>query len=119
MFRAIQTIITISVIYFTGNLFSDFIEPIIVIPGNLIGMGILYILLSLKLIKLDHISQTGDFLLKHMSLFFVPFGVSILKYFDLIKMDIIPLVIIVVITTSISMLLSAKVVDLFVKGEKS
>ncbi|MBI9011305.1 MAG: CidA/LrgA family protein [Clostridiales bacterium] len=119
MFRVIQTIITISVIYFTGNRLSDFIESVIVIPGNLIGMGILYILLSLELVKLDHIKQTGDFLLKHMSLFFVPFGVSILKYFDLIKMDILPLVMIVVITTSVSMLLSAKVVDLFAKGESS
>lgn len=118
MLRVIQTIITISVIYFTGNRLSDLIEPIIVIPGNLIGMGILYILLLLKLIKLDHIKQTGEFLLKHMSLFFVPFGVSILKYFDLIKMDILPLIIIIVITTSLSMLLSAKVVDRFVKGEK-
>jgi len=106
-----------TLIYFTGNLLSGLIGSVIVIPGNLIGMGILYLLLTIKLVKLDRIKATGDYLLKHMSLFFIPFGVSILKYFDLIKMDVIPLVFIVIVTTTIAMLVSAKVVDLMVKGE--
>lgn len=118
MFNVIYTLALIIAIYFTGNTLSQLLSSFIVIPGNLIGMGILYLLLSSKLVKLNRIKETGDYLLKHMSLFFIPFGVSILKYFDLIKMDILPLLLVVIITTSLAMLISAKIVDYMVKEDK-
>ncbi len=113
--QIVVTLLMIISIYFVGNEISQLIESVIVIPGNLIGMGILYILLSLGWVKLDFIKRTGDYLLKHMSLFFIPFGVSILSYFDLIKKELLPILIIVIVSTVISMWITAKVIDVFVK----
>lgn len=113
--QIISTLILVVVIFYAGTGISTLIEPIIVIPGNLIGMGILYLLLQFKVIKLQVIDQTGSYLLRHMSLFFIPFGVSILSYYDLIKGDIIALLLITVISTTFSMWLTSKVIDLFVK----
>lgn len=115
MFRAGFTIGLIVIIYYIGTLISQLLSSIIAIPGNLIGMGILYLLLVFKIIKLDTIKETGDYLLKHMSLFFIPFGVSLLVSFDLIRDDLFAIVSIVVITTMITMWLTAKMIDWFVK----
>lgn len=115
MFQVIMTLLMIVGIYFVGNGISGMISSIIVIPGNLIGMGILYILLSLKIVKLTFIKKAGDYLLKHMSLFFIPFGVSILLYFDLIKDQLFQIALIVIVSTVGAMLMAAKVVDWLVK----
>lgn len=109
------TIILVVAIYYLGNICSDLISPFIVIPGNLIGMGILYVLLSTKIVKLSFIEKTGSFFLKHMSLFFVPFGVSIIASYDLIKEDILSLILTIFLSTLVSMWLTAKVIDIFQK----
>lgn len=115
MFQVMMTLLMIVSIYFVGNGISEWLSTIIIIPGNLIGMGILYLLLSLKIVTLDFIKTAGDFLLKHMSLFFIPFGVSILLYFDLIKDQLLQITLIVVVSTVGTMLITAKVVDWLVK----
>ena len=118
MINVIVTLIMIVSIYLVGNTISDLISHFILIPGNLIGMGILYVLLSLKLVTVDYIKTAGDYLLKHMSLFFIPFGVSILLYFDLIKDQFVAISIITLVSTVFSMWLAAKVVDKFVGRSK-
>lgn len=119
MFQVIVTLLMIVGIYFVGEGISGLIASVIVIPGNLIGMGILYILLTLKIVKLGFIKTAGDYLLKHMSLFFIPFGVSILLYFDLIKDQLLQITLIVIVSTVGSILITAKVVDWFVKRRSS
>jgi len=118
MLNVIGTILLVVSIYLVGNTLSDWLSVFIVIPGNLIGMGILYILLSLKIVTVNFIKTAGDYLLKHMSMFFIPFGVSILLYFDLIKNQLVAISVITVISTAFSMWLSAKVVDRFVGRSK-
>ncbi|MCH4886087.1 CidA/LrgA family protein [Acidaminobacter sp. JC074] len=118
MINVIVTLIMVVSIYLVGGIISDLISSFIVIPGNLIGMGILYILLSLKIVTVDYIKTAGDYLLKHMSLFFIPFGVSILLYFELIKDEIIAISVITLVSTAFSMWLAAKVVDKFVGRSK-
>lgn len=112
----IYTLIVIVSLYFLGTGISSVIAPIIIIPGNLIGMGLLYIGLTLKWVNIDRIKETGDYLLKHMSLFFIPFGVSVVSYYDLIKMDLISILLIVVVSTVVAMLVTAKVIDKAMEG---
>jgi len=68
-------------------------------PGSVLSMIILFLLLFSGVVKVDHIKQKADFLLKNMAFFFIPAGVGILLSFDLIKNNILPLLIIVVVTT--------------------
>ena len=80
-----------------GQLISVFLP--VPFPGSVLSMIILFILLFSGVVKVDHIRQKADFLLKNMAFFFIPAGVGILLSFDLIKNSILPLLIIVVVTT--------------------
>ena len=62
-------------------------------------MIILFLLLFFHVIKVDHIQQKADFLLKNMSFFFIPAGIGILSSYDLISSSILPLLAVVVLTT--------------------
>ena len=68
-------------------------------PASVIGMILLFLLLATGLLKLDHIREKADFLLANMAFFFLPAGVSILNYIDVLKSCAIPLVLICLIST--------------------
>lgn len=54
-------------------------------PASVIGMILLFILLCVHILKVDHIREKSDFLLENMAFFFIPAGVSIINYFDVLK----------------------------------
>ena len=68
-------------------------------PASIIGMLLLLLLLVTGALKLDHIREKADFLLANMAFFFLPAGVSVLKYVDVLKASALPLVIICLVTT--------------------
>jgi len=68
-------------------------------PGSVLSMIILFLLLYFRVLKVDHIRQKADFLLKNMAFFFIPAGIGILSSFELIRSSILPLLIIIVVTT--------------------
>lgn len=55
------------------------------VPSSIIGMLLLTIALQLRLVKLHNVSGVADFLVGNLGFFFVPAGVALLGYFDLIK----------------------------------
>lgn len=68
-------------------------------PGSVLSMIILFLLLLFRIIRVDHIQQKADFLLKNMSFFFIPAGIGILSSFDLIRSSILPLIAVIFVTT--------------------
>ena len=64
------------------------------IPGNVIGMLILFLLLVFGIIKESHIDEASDILIKNMSLLFVPATLAIVDEYKYIKDEIIPFLII-------------------------
>ncbi|MEI8200633.1 MAG: CidA/LrgA family protein [Eubacteriales bacterium] len=68
-------------------------------PGSVLSMIILFLLLFFRVVKVDHIRQKADFLLKNMSFFFIPAGIGILSSFDLIRSSILPLITVIIVTT--------------------
>ncbi|WP_158851026.1 MULTISPECIES: CidA/LrgA family protein [unclassified Algibacter] len=69
------------IVYFTG----------IKIPSSIIGMLLLTAGLQFKIIKLEWIQSITDFLLDNMVFFFIPPGVAIMCYFDLISKELVPI----------------------------
>nr|WP_307989012.1 CidA/LrgA family protein [uncultured Niameybacter sp.] len=92
-------------VYLGGESISYFLP--IPIPGNIIGMVALFILLLIKWVKLNHIEGLGKFLINNMAFFFIPAGVSIVESVELIKNDIIPILIICVLSTIITFIATA------------
>ncbi len=55
-----------------------------VIPGSVIGMVLLFLALITRIVKPETIRQPATYLIKHMSLFFIPAGVGLMTAWNLI-----------------------------------
>lgn len=71
-------------------------------PASVIGMILLFICLLTGILKIEHIQDKSDFLLSNMAFFFIPAGVSMINYLDILKNNALKLVLICVITTIIT-----------------
>ena len=67
-----------------GSALSRLIEPVILIPGSILGMLLLFVLLLTGVVKMAWLSPVTSLFLKHMSFFFIPLGVGLLGALDLI-----------------------------------
>jgi holin-like protein len=79
----LKTFFYIFLFLFLGELLVSLIE--MPIPGNILGMILVFAALKLKLIKIQSVKPASDKLLKYMVLFFIPYGVGLMSYFDFIK----------------------------------
>ncbi|MDY9924734.1 CidA/LrgA family protein [Methanosarcina sp.] len=70
-------------IYFLGELFQKALE--LPVPGNILGMLILFFGLLTGVIKLEMIDRISDFLLDNLAFFFLPAGVSLITCFALLE----------------------------------
>ena len=71
-------------------------------PASVIGMVLLFALLWAQVLRVDHIREKSDFLLGNMAFFFLPAGVSILNYADVLRSTAVQLVLICLLTTVIT-----------------
>ena len=88
-----------------GQIISSLLP--IAVPGSVLSMTFLFILLALKVVRVDHIRTKADFLLKNMAFFFIPAGVGIITDFSKIKDSILPLLAVIVLTTAITFAVTA------------
>ena len=93
---------------------SQIIEALLPIafPASVIGMLLLLLLLMTRVLKVDHIREKSDFLLSNMAFFFIPAGVSIINYFDVLASSILPLLAVCVISTVLTFAVTAYAVQL-------
>lgn len=109
--KLLRQLALILAIWAVGEYISSFLSNIIIIPGSIIGMVILFVLLKSKIIKVESIEELGNFFLDNMAIFFVPAGVSLINSLDLIGSNIIVLVATIIISTTLVMVITAIVVE--------
>lgn len=71
----------------------------IAIPSSIIGMLLLAALLQTKVVKEEWVKGMSDFLISNMGFFFVPPGVALMLYLDIIKAEFIPIAVATVVST--------------------
>lgn len=54
----------------------------LLIPGNVLGIALLFALLCSGLIREEHLALGASFLLRHLIFFFVPFAVGLMNFGD-------------------------------------
>ncbi|MGA1861445.1 CidA/LrgA family protein [Deferribacter thermophilus] len=113
----IQSLTIIFLYLFIGDTISTILN--IPIPGNVIGMILLTISLKTNLIKLESVKPGADVLVKNMAFLFVPPGVGIMIYFDLIKKEFIPIVISYFFSTLAVLFIVGKVQQIMDKKNES
>ena len=74
----------------------------IAFPASVIAMLLLLVCLLAGVLKIDHIREKSDFLLANMAFFFIPAGVNVINYLDILKKNWLPLLLICVITTVVT-----------------
>jgi len=80
-----------------GELIVFLIE--IKLPSSIIGMLLLTLFLKLGWIKLEWVQGLSNFLVANLGFFFVPPGVALMLYFDIIAAEFWPIVIATLIST--------------------
>ena len=74
------------------------------IPSSIVGMLLLTALLQMKVVKLEWVKGMSDFLISNLGFFFVPPGVALMLYFDIIKAELLPIVLATAISTMLVMI---------------
>ena len=105
-------------IWVVGEYISSMISSFVLIPGSIIGMILLFLMLQFKIISIESIDSIAGFFLDNMALFFVPAGVSLIKSMNLIKQNIILLVLAIFVTTAIVMWFTGIVVEIMMKRKE-
>ncbi|MFA5448499.1 MAG: CidA/LrgA family protein [Sphaerochaeta sp.] len=54
-------------------------------PGSVVSMLLVLGLLFTPFLKEEHLGESADFMLRNMTFFFIPPGVSIIKYMDIVN----------------------------------
>lgn len=86
------------------------------LPSSLIGMLLLTLSLKLKVIRLEWVQGLADFLVANIGFFFVPPGVAVMLYFDIIKAQLLPIVVATVISTVLVLAVTGWVHQLYGKA---
>lgn len=69
------------------------------IPASIYGMALMFAALSLKIIKPEQVRESGSFLVSCLPVLFVAPAVGLMEYWLQLKDSILPLIVIVLITT--------------------
>ena len=72
------------------------------LPSSIIGMLLLTLFLKLGWVKLHWVQGMSDFLVANLGFFFIPPGVALMLYFDIIAAEFWPIVIASLVSTILS-----------------
>ena len=86
--------------------------------ASVLSMIILLLLLILKALKFENIRSTADFLTSNMAVLFIPYGVKVLQYLDIIKENLVLFLLIVLVTTPVVYGVTALTASLIIKLQK-
>lgn len=78
------------------------------IPGSILGMLILTALLERGVVRPASIERICRFLIANMGFFFVPPGVALMLYFDLIASEWLPIVVATVLSTFVVLVVTGR-----------
>ena len=88
------------------------------LPSSIIGMLLLASFLKMKWVKLEWVEKISEFLLANLGFFFVPPGVAIMLYLDVIQNALLPIAMATVISTVLVLVVTGHMHQFVVKAER-
>ncbi|MCC0651933.1 CidA/LrgA family protein [Clostridioides sp. ES-S-0001-03] len=116
--KVFNQLVIILCIWVIGEYISSFIQSIILIPGSIVGMLLLFLLLQFKVLDLSSIENISGFFLDNMAVFFIPAGVSLIKSLDLIKENVLVLLLVICLSTLVVMYTTGIIVEKMIKKKE-
>jgi putative effector of murein hydrolase LrgA (UPF0299 family) len=86
------------------------------LPGPVVGMLLLLVALRFSLVS-NSVQAVAEFLLQHLSLLFVPVGVGVMTHVAILSQYGVRIAIVIVLSTWISLAVSALVLRALMRGE--
>lgn len=83
--------------------------PGIEIPGSILGMLLLTLLLERGVVNPDTIKPVCRFLISNMAFFFIPPGVALMRHFDLIAAEWLPITVATIVSILIVLLITGHI----------
>lgn len=88
------------------------------IPAGIYGLVLLFLLLCLKIVRLEWVENAADFLLSVMPVMFVPATVGLMTQWEVIKNDVWGLLITTVVSTAAVMIVSGLITQLIIRRRR-
>lgn len=86
-------------IYFVSEIISKLLN--LPVPGSIIGMILLFVLLTSNIIKIEKVESLANFFLDHLAFFFIPASVGLMTSFASLKGSIFKIILLCILTTII------------------
>ncbi|KGG54865.1 CidA/LrgA family protein [Lactobacillus sp. wkB10] len=100
-------------ILFVAQVISDLMPKSFPVPTPVIGLVLLYILLTFHVIKVEWVDSFGSALISLISFMFVPSGISLAANLKIMKEEGIQLIIVVIASTIILLVVTAYTTKFF------
>ena len=114
--KYIKQFILILAISFAGELLK-YLLPLPV-PASIYGMVLMFLALLTGVINLEHVRETGKFLIEIMPLMFIPAGVGLMSSWSTLKPLLLPVAVITVVTIITVMVASGHTAQFILKREE-
>lgn len=114
--KYVKQFLIILSISFIGELMNYFIP--LSIPASIYGFLLMLLGLGTKVIKLDSVKETGKFLIDIMPVMFIPAGVGLLNAWGVLKPVLVPVSVIMIVSTIVVMVVSGLVTQGVIRLQK-
>ncbi|EFA44185.1 LrgA family protein [Hallella bergensis DSM 17361] len=88
------------------------------LPSSIIGMLLLTFFLKMKWVKMSWVKNLSQFLISNLGFFFVPPGVAIMLYLDIIGAQLLPIAVATVVSTILVLVVTGHVHQSVIKSER-
>ena len=88
------------------------------IPASIYGLVLMFVLLETKVLKVEAVQDAGKFLIEIMPMMFIPAGVGLLNAWDTLKPVLIPIIVILFVSTIVVMGVSGNVSQTMIEAEE-
>lgn len=107
--KIVLQIFLLWIIFQLGTLITSIFK--LPLPGNVLGMLILFALLTTDIMPVSWVKEGSDLLLKHLAFFFIPIAVGLMALGSLLASSGIWLLVILTISAAISIPLTGQTVQ--------
>lgn len=114
--KYIRQFVIILFISFIGEVLK-YVLPL-PIPASIYGLVLMFVLLQTGVLKLEAVQDAGKFLIELMPMMFIPAGVGLLNAWDKLKPVLIPIIVILFVSTIVVMGVSGKVTQSMIEAEE-
>ena len=114
--KYLRQILLILLFSFLGELLHAVIP--LPVPASIYGMVLMFAALSLKIVRLEQVREAGDFFVSILPVLFVAPIVSLLDCWDIIRPNLLPITVILLVSTLVCFAVSGWIPQLLMKHGK-